>query len=1195
MKPHSTSSSSSCFYHCSSAVGRAAATGRPCTNRGGGPAQRRTIARTFSSSQSTCSAPSARTGWPASFTQPHTPAILFNRQQRRQLYQGLAGKKINRTPFGNKLLLKEVEQKPVHWVSVKYEKDRYANYLKKSQADIGGLFSSEERKDLLQENYPGGTVVGQNKTEAGGLSGASGSNKNVKVNEALRVYRALRPDAPSFYEEDAMYRLQAAMNKAAKEDLEQSSAVSPFSSSTAADVKEVGVVVEEDAVPTTFSGATESQLLQKLAPAEGDGESEKCGKVADHPGPQLHEESTCFLGKTPAPVTETGRLASDTPAGGVASIATTTCGHTTFPYNPLLSGALASTTGGGDTNTSLMATTTASTGALTTAQTSSGSTFPIASSGYLPTINADSYVFALEALMDDLADDLETIYCKIFLGLDDENLHLLQEQLNLERYENCGTDEINATSALQTDEKFRNVMEESDTLLKSLQGKKGGDDGSGDQNGASTTDADTTLESDEGSYDHLDGMEVEGETDAAGFLSTASRHAAQQLNRFRKQELRELNEMKHSPRDRLQKLVQRMANFFQLPKDPTKVAEFVELHWDRCFTHLLGPETVLNFSKKDFTKFLEGHLDRVLQNRRLNGDRLRFQAKNNVLENAFYAFSEDFLYDNSPLPSKLVDERNLVADFPVEEMGERFAEVLRLFAGLGDEVVGTSGATSTSTAIGNQFQDFLFALEKIGLRSWLESTDMMQELEMKFPQGGNDSTSSSGSSQMTAAGTNSTAMMNQAKVLRASNFMLKSVNRGKTNFLQFEACDPYKMLHSIPCMSVEEELEKHGNPNEMVLADADLELCLQKYLIKQRVLDHQDVKDGREREGTVERGEFLPTTSSSSPSSPAATLDQLFAHERENLSKLTSGPLQFDFKEENFRWKVPENVIFDPLKRCYVKQQKGVDPLLKLDSFRQVCVELRRMGAMCRAGRLFYFRAIVLVGNGRGTFGVGVGFGNTSQEARKDAATKALCKLEFIDYDENSGLLPTPVRGKEFGQTVTITPRAIGRGLQCNKRFLPLLYILGLDNAKVTFKGNQWFSRVKAIKRAVSLIYSRKTLANSTGQRYALLTSPGDHWVHWPDRWFDKIRESYLSKYKAAKLVRKQILHFKHRGNTIAHAGELKPGWTKHAWMNPLQKWMRKDLQANRFAYNLRAGPGGGSATMMNQGGGGGGGGLAQQ
>jgi len=33
------------------------------------------------------------------------------------------------------------------------------------------------------------------------------------INDSLRIYQALRPDAPPFYEEDAMLRMQADLNK----------------------------------------------------------------------------------------------------------------------------------------------------------------------------------------------------------------------------------------------------------------------------------------------------------------------------------------------------------------------------------------------------------------------------------------------------------------------------------------------------------------------------------------------------------------------------------------------------------------------------------------------------------------------------------------------------------------------------------------------------------------------------------------------------------------------------------------------------------------------------------------------------------------------------------------------------------------------------------------------------------------------
>ncbi len=251
----------------------------------------------------------------------------------------------------------------------------------------------------------------------------------------------------------------------------------------------------------------------------------------------------------------------------------------------------------------------------------------------------------------------------------------------------------------------------------------------------------------------------------------------------------------------------------------------------------------------------------------------------------------------------------------------------------------------------------------------------------------------------------------------------------------------------------------------------------------------------------------------------------------------------------------------------YVKEQKGIDPLLRLEGFRQTMLHICRMGAMCKAGRLFYYRCIVMVGNGRGTYGIGVGFGQMPKDARKDATTKAMQRLEHLDLDEGR-MLCTPVRGREFAQGVKIRPKQIGRGLQANKKFLPMLYLMGLDNAKVTFYNQKWLSRVKALRRALDDVYSRKTMANGTGMKYAALIAPGDHWVHWPDRWFDNVRATYHARCAKDKLDRRRLLHFRKKPHVIAHAREMKPGWTRSAWMAPLQRAIKKRVENDRNAYS---------------------------
>jgi len=251
----------------------------------------------------------------------------------------------------------------------------------------------------------------------------------------------------------------------------------------------------------------------------------------------------------------------------------------------------------------------------------------------------------------------------------------------------------------------------------------------------------------------------------------------------------------------------------------------------------------------------------------------------------------------------------------------------------------------------------------------------------------------------------------------------------------------------------------------------------------------------------------------------------------------------------------------------------GVDPNLDLKEMRQHMLKITRMGSMCNSGRIHYFRAIVVVGNGKGIYGFGVGFGNTPMEARSDGSLRALQNLDYIDTDPGR-MMTTPCKGMEYKHSCLIVPRPIGRGLKANKKFLPLLYILGLDNCKVSFMGgSRWFTKIKAIKRALAMMMSRRTLANMTGKRFALLVAPGDHWVHWPDRWFENIRAPYDSKAFHAKLARKHALRFKHRSNVVASQREVRPGWRQENWArwnHPLERSLQLRSKASRNVHPVR-------------------------
>jgi len=295
----------------------------------------------------------------------------------------------------------------------------------------------------------------------------------------------------------------------------------------------------------------------------------------------------------------------------------------------------------------------------------------------------------------------------------------------------------------------------------------------------------------------------------------------------------------------------------------------------------------------------------------------------------------------------------------------------------------------------------------------------------------------------------------------------------------------------------------------------------------------------------------------------SATVEELYRKELDFYR--TAGPVEWAYNasqgEEGYqwRWRQPPNTFWDERRKVYIQEQKGIDPNLELRGMRQHMLDVRRMRSMCAVGRVVYFRAIVVVGNGNGVYGFGVGFGNTPKESRSDAMLKALQNLDYIDYDSGR-MLTTPCLGREYKHTMKLVPRPIGRGLKCNKRHLPLFYILGLNNCKASFFHSRWFTRIRAIKRCLDQVMSRRTLANMTGKRYALLVAPGDHWVHWPDRWFNVISEPYQARDKYRKLIRKHALHFKKRGVKVATPQDVYSGWAKRSWArwnSPLDRWLQ--------------------------------------
>ena len=552
-------------------------------------------------------------------------------------------------------------------------------------------------------------------------------------------------------------------------------------------------------------------------------------------------------------------------------------------------------------------------------------------------------------------------------------------------------------------------------------------------------------------------------------------------------------------------LIRQVFNAFPLRKDPSQVDQFMIDSWPRL--KRLLPDDV-NITDQEMASWLRGHLERVIVNQR--GSKLS-RAE-------FYNFATDFQFDSFVNPKS----GNRRPDLDLAQTKEQAAKVLTMLK-VDPEVV---------ESVSSQLQQFVFDCQKIGLYSWLAERNIDQLFDAHLPRG---PVPTLDPSQV------------KPEDISTARLMLKCAARGKPNLLDFDCIDPSKLLHQFPTKSVQEELAQY--PENAFLGDSDIDTMIDVDLA---------VKSLAAR--TTSAPSDAPSVSTS-----LTPLEELV--KSESAFARTAGPVEWE--NGDWKWKRPSAAMFDARLGKYVRNQSLVDPNLDLSTFRQYTCDVRRMCSMSSAGRVYYARSIVVVGNGQGIYGFGVGFGNTPRESNADASVKALRNLKYVDYDPTR-TLTTPVRGSEYKARLFLRPLRQGKKLRAGRRFLPLFYILGLHNVRARFNHTGWFPRINAVVRTLDQIQSRRTLANATGKKYADITAPGDHWVHWPDRWFDVIRRDYQSKEQRVRAERRRILHHKDRGHVVASPMEVRPGWTKYAWMNPLAKWNKEVGRTRTVARTVK-------------------------
>ena len=141
---------------------------------------------------------------------------------------------------------------------------------------------------------------------------------------------------------------------------------------------------------------------------------------------------------------------------------------------------------------------------------------------------------------------------------------------------------------------------------------------------------------------------------------------------------------------------------------------------------------------------------------------------------------------------------------------------------------------------------------------------------------------------------------------------------------------------------------------------------------------------------------------------------------------------------------------------------------------KQIVIEIRRVTKVTKGGKNLNFRALVVVGDGKGKAGYGVGKAGEVPEAIRKAVEKA--RKNAIKVPLKGTTIPHDVKAKHDASLVILKPASKGHGMVAGRTMRAFFEVCGIKDITCKCLGStNPLNVIRATVKALSMLKEIKT------------------------------------------------------------------------------------------------------------------------